>query len=124
MKVMIIDDDAEDAMLLYEVIHGIAPEINCIISHSYISAKGILDDEAAPDYIFLDALMYPIGGKETLVRLNEMAKLSETKIIINSGMLSQVQVNEFNALGADRVLQKPPDYHSLISSVKDILSIG
>jgi CheY-like chemotaxis protein len=123
MTVMIIDDDEEDAQLLLEVIREISPDINCIISHNFQNSKQVLDDEHAPDIIFLDAMMYPIGGKETLIRLTQMSKLSDTKIIINSGFLSKVQVDEFNALGADRVLQKSPDYHSLITSVKEILAM-
>jgi CheY-like chemotaxis protein len=123
MTVMIIDDDEEDAQLLLEVIREISPDINCIISHNFQNSKQVLDDERAPDIIFLDAMMYPIGGKETLIRLTQMSKLSDTKIIINSGFLSKIQVDEFNALGADRVLQKSPDYHSLITSVKEILSM-
>jgi CheY-like chemotaxis protein len=124
MTVMIIDDDAEDAQLLLEVIKEIGPEITCIISHNYQNSKQVLEEEHAPDFIFLDAMMYPIGGKETLMRLTQMSKLADTKIIINSGFLSKMQVDEFNALGADRILQKSPDYQSLISSVKDILSIA
>jgi CheY-like chemotaxis protein len=123
MTVMIIDDDEEDAQLLLEVIREISPDINCIISHNFQNSKQVLDDEHAPDIIFLDAMMYPIGGKETLIRLTQMSKLSDTKIIINSGFLSKVQVDEFNALGADRVLQKSPDYHSLVTSVKEILAM-
>jgi CheY-like chemotaxis protein len=121
-NIMIIDDDAEDAMLLLEVIQKISPESKCSVSHSYQSAKNLLDEEAAPDYIFLDALMYPIGGKETLMLLAGMDKLADTMIIINSGMITQAIINEFSDLGADHVMQKPPDYHSLISSVKEILS--
>jgi CheY-like chemotaxis protein len=123
MTVMIIDDDEEDAQLLLDAIKDIAPHVTCVVSHNYQNSKSILEDELAPDFIFLDAMMYPIGGKETLKRLTQMSKLSDTKIIINSGFLSKIQVEEFNALGADRVLQKPADYYSLISSVKDILSI-
>jgi DNA-binding response OmpR family regulator len=123
MTVMIIDDDEEDAQLLFDAIKDIAPDITCIVSHNYQNSKILLDEELAPDFIFLDAMMYPIGGKETLKRLTQMSKLSETKIIINSGFLSKIQVDEFNALGADRILQKPADYQSLMASVKDILSM-
>jgi CheY-like chemotaxis protein len=120
--IMIIDDDEEDAMILHDVIQEIAPGSKCTISNSYQSAKAVLDEEAAPDYIFLDALMYPIGGKETLVLLGRMEKLRDTIIVMNSGLITEALANEFSDLGADRILQKPPDYNSLYSSVKEILS--
>jgi DNA-binding response OmpR family regulator len=123
MTIMIIDDDAEDAMLLYEVIKEIAPQVKCTVSYSYISAKSSLDDGgAAPDFIFLNALLYPIGGKETLMRLTQMEILHDTKIVVNSGVLSQAQKDEFSLLGADCILQKPGNYDSLLASVKEILS--
>jgi DNA-binding response OmpR family regulator len=123
-NIMIIDDDEEDAMILYDVIQEIAPGSKCSISNSYQSAKAILDEEVAPDFIFLDALMYPIGGKETLVLLGRMEKLSNTIIVMNSGLITESLANEFSDLGADRILQKAPDYNSLFSSVKEILSIA
>ncbi|HYC87560.1 MAG TPA: response regulator [Chryseosolibacter sp.] len=122
MTILIIDDDAEDAMLLYQVIVEIAPNVRCIISNSYQAAKEFLDDETAPDFIFLNAMMYPIGGKEALIRLTQMDKLSDTVIIINSGLLTKLQVDEFTTLGADRVMQKAPDHHAMVASVKSILS--
>lgn len=121
-SIMIIDDDEEDAMILYDVIQEIAPGSKCSISHSYESAKAFLEEEAAPDYIFLDALMYPIGGKETLKLLGQMDKLSDTVIVMNSGLITEALANEFTDLGADKVLQKPPNYRALFASVKAIIS--
>jgi CheY-like chemotaxis protein len=122
LTVMIIDDDTEDAMLLSDVIKEVAPNVNCILEHSYVSAKMTLEDMHPPDVIFLDAMMYPIGGKEALKLLTQMAKLSDTRIIINSGAISKAEAEEFSDLGADHVLQKPPDYYAMVSSVKSILT--
>lgn len=121
MKVMIIDDDPDDAMLLYEVIQAVGPEIKCIIVHNYNAAKKALEENEAPDFIFLDALMYPVGGKETLIFLTSIAKLIDTRIIINSGFLSPAQIDEFNLLGAKGILLKTANYQLMVSSVKNIL---
>ncbi|HYG04153.1 MAG TPA: response regulator [Chryseosolibacter sp.] len=121
MIVLIIDDDAEDALLLQEVICSLFPGAQCFISYGFAEAKTIIT-ESVPDYIFLDAMMYPLGGKETLMRLSQIEILADTKIIINSGLLTRQQIEEFTLLGADKVIQKSPDYHSLIATMKAILS--
>jgi DNA-binding NtrC family response regulator len=119
--ILIIDDDQEDAVLLVEAIAEVSPGCRCHVSNSFESAKELLEENSAPDYIFLDALMYPVGGKETLNLLSQMEKLIDTVIIMNSGFITQPLADEFIGLGADRVLQKPSDYQSLRTSVKEIL---
>src|SRR5688572_26701705 len=122
MKVLIIDDDREDAQLLFEVIKELGLGSTCIMSHDYQSAKQVIDQEDDLDFIFLDAMMYPLGGKETLILLTQIEKLAETRIIVNCGMLSPSKVDDFLNLGADKVLQKPADHQSLTTKVKEILT--
>jgi DNA-binding response OmpR family regulator len=122
MKVLIIDDDQEDAMFLSDVIKELSPETICFKSHDFQSARLVIDEEDELDFIFLDAMMYPIGGKETLMLLSQIQKLGNTKIIVNSGVMTQSKVDEFIDLGADIVLQKPSDYRTLSLTVEEIIT--
>jgi CheY-like chemotaxis protein len=121
MKVLIIDDDHEDTALLSEVVREIFPSVTCLRSHDYLSAKAVIEEEDQLDFIFLDAMMYPIGGLEALRLLSQSSKLDNTKIIINSGVLNKDRVREFVDNGADQVIQKPSNYDDLRKLVKDIL---
>lgn len=117
---LIIDDDAEDALLLSEVIHELYPDVRCAVAHSSVEAKTLIGEQV-PDYIFLDTMMYPVGGKETLIQLSQLTALSNTKIIMNSGVISPGLAGELLKLGADHVLQKPHDYSSMVSTIRQIL---
>jgi response regulator of citrate/malate metabolism len=123
MNVLIIDDDQEDALIFCEVMESVAPRLKCLAFHSYKDVQEVLQENDAPQFIFLDAYMYPLGGKECLVMLSKMEKLAGTKIIIHSGALSQSQIDEFYKLGADQVLLKSSNYESLRTSLKSILSV-
>jgi response regulator of citrate/malate metabolism len=124
MNIMVIDDDPEDALIFCEVLGSIAPHLKCIVSNSWQTAKEILDELDPPQYIFLDAYMYPAGGKECMALLNKMEKLSETMIIVHSGALRPSQVDEFYLLGADQIMMKSSNHESLRTSLKEILAIG
>ena len=118
---MVIDDDEEDALIFCEVIKELVPNITCIVVHSAEQAQITVAEETAPDFIFLDALMYPMGGKECLAMLNRITKLENTQIIIHSGVVGPDQIREFKALGADHVIPKSSSYDSFSKSLKEIL---
>jgi response regulator of citrate/malate metabolism len=123
MTIMIIDDDLDDSFLFKEVIVDIAPKVCCLIANSCEEAISTINEaSAAPDIIFLDAYMYPLGGKESLLMLNKIEKLADARIIIHSGALSGSQVNEFKILGADDVMTKADSKVSLEKMLRSVLA--
>jgi response regulator of citrate/malate metabolism len=124
MNILIIDDDPDDAMFFCEAISDIAPHLKCIATHDWKTAKESLDEFGAPEFIFLDAYMYPQGGKECLMMLGKLEHLFDTTIIIHSGLLSPAQIQEFLALGADKIMMKATSRDSLHTSLREILSIA
>lgn len=122
MNILIVDDDADDAFLFSEAVKEIAPDIICHAADSCQLAKLFLEEnDITPEFIFLDAYMYPLGGKDCLIQLSQIQKLKDTKIIIHSGVLSPSQVDEFMALGADGIMMKARSYEALCKALGEIL---
>jgi CheY-like chemotaxis protein len=123
MHILMIDDDPEDSMLFCDAIKDIAPEHICHVANSCQLAKSLLEEnEVAPDIIFLDAFMYPMGGKECLIQISQLEKLRDTRIIIHSGSLSPAQTEEFLYLGADQIMTKAKTYEALCKSLNEIFA--
>ena len=114
MNVLIIDDDAEDTELFCLALKEAAPDINCLVMHNPKTGLSSLENgQEIPQYIFLDGHMHLVDGKDCLLKLRAMQSLRDTKIIIYSGHLSEKQIQEYKALGADRYIHKPSSFENL-----------
>lgn len=120
MNILMIDDDPEDSLLFCDAIKEVAPDYHCQVADSCQLAKSMLEENEAPDIIFLDAFMYPMGGKECLIQISKLDKLSDARIIIHSGALSTAQQEEFLYLGADEIMMKAQNYEGLCKSLSEI----
>ena len=123
MTIMIIDDDEDDSLIFREALQEIDPGIICLVAHTCDAATEMIqENQEPPAIIFLDAYMYPMGGKECLLTLNAIEKLIDTRIIIHSGALSPAQIDEFTFLGADKVISKTNSHQALTRVLQDILA--
>src|SRR5687767_11428895 len=102
MDVLIIDDDAEDTEIFCYALREVAPEINCtVINDPKLALSVLASNSIPPQYIFLDANMTYMNGRDCLKQLRKLRKLNNTRIIMYSGYLSEQQVEELKSLGAD-----------------------
>lgn len=114
MNVLIIDDDAEDTEIFCHALKEVAPHINCLVVNNPRTGLSYLaNNTQPPDYIFLDANMFMINGKECLKELRKMESLNRTKIVMYSGYITDIHVEEFKKLGADQYMIKPSSYDEL-----------
>lgn len=122
MNVLIIDDDGDDSAIFCDALKEVAPNVKCFISSSADTALAYLQgDIELPAYIFLDVNMYPIGGKECLIQLRQIAKLRDINIIMYSGMLTEKTIKEFKDIGATEVFIKPNSYTELCSRLGEMI---
>jgi CheY-like chemotaxis protein len=114
MKILIIDDDAEDTEIFCHALKDVAPDVNClVVNNPRTGLTYLAGGTEPPEYIFLDANMNFIDGKDCLKELRKMEALKNTKIIMYSGYISEKQLEEMKKLGADRYLNKPNSYEDL-----------
>ena len=121
MKVLIIDDDAEDTEIFCHALKDVAPDVNCLVVNNPRTGLTYLANGAeSPQYIFLDANMCLIDGKECLRELRKIKSLNDTKIIMYSGYINERQLAEMKKLGADHYLNKPNSYEDLRRSLAEL----
>ncbi len=120
-RILIVDDDREDAELLNDAVMEILPTAESRIAQSASAAFMIVDD-FHPHIVFLDSVMYPVGGKELLREFSALPQLAGAQFIVMSGVILPEQREEFTALGANFVMTKPSNYVTLLGFVEHILA--
>jgi CheY-like chemotaxis protein len=120
LNVLIVDDDPEDATFLSDAVKELVPTADCRIAQTAQTARTSVE-AFTPHFVFLDAIMYPVGGKEVLREFSQLPPLRETKFIVMSGVILPDQHAEFTSLGANFVMTKPSNYQSLLRFVEHIL---
>lgn len=123
MNILIIDDDPEDTMIFCEAAQAVNPGINCLVKHKCADIAYTLKNLTIPlQYIFLDAYMSPVDGKECLKEIKKFVDRDETRIIVYSGYLSDRQIIEFKSLGANDTMIKAVNMESLKSYLAKMFS--
>jgi CheY-like chemotaxis protein len=120
----IADDDPDDVELFIEAINEVDDSIQCYTAIDGEEALQKLKDKLPilPDIIFLDLNMPRISGKQCLVEIKTMEKLSGIPIVIYSTSSIQYDIDETKKLGADYFLTKPASFSELCSKLSDIIS--
>lgn len=122
MRVLIIDDDPEDYEIFCEAIQTIDPNIECPVAESGAEALQILQQSPLPDFIFLDALMPVMTGKEFLEEFNQIETVKHIPIVIYSSVLDPREHIKFSALGVKHFLIKKSNFAELCQAIKLIIT--
>jgi hypothetical protein len=80
-SVLYIGSDEEDQLLFCHAIDEIAQDIECIMAQSCAHARLLLENQAVPEYIFIDAYMTMVWNPECLTGIINDARLAEVKWI-------------------------------------------
>ena len=105
----LIDDDLEDLEILRVTISKIKKSIHCLPFSSIIHALSILKlkEDILPDYIFLDINMALMDGKEAIVEIKKIPRLSTVPIVMYTISTSFSDIHETKKMGADYYFVKP-----------------
>ncbi|MGF6844829.1 CheY-like chemotaxis protein [Chitinophaga sp. W3I9] len=112
-SVLLIDDDIDDRMIFGEVLKELAPDI---IYHEAINGEDALlklNNNLAPDLIFLDLNMPRVDGKQFLAEIRQQEHLKHIPVVIYSTSSHESDKKETRELGASYFLTKPNSLHEL-----------
>lgn len=111
LKILIVDDDADDKKLFIDALEEIDASIECISAIDGKQALELLNDNdgSLPDLIFLDLRMPRIGGKKCLLEIKKNALLSHIPVIIYTTSNEIEESKELKELGAVHFISKPSD---------------
>jgi CheY-like chemotaxis protein len=81
------------------------------------------DANSVPDMVILDWRMPQISGKEVLARIRKLPHYTQIPIVIFTGILDPVHLEEAKELGATFFLRKPFDFIELYRKLEYLFSL-
>lgn len=124
MVVLCIDDDSEDIDFFCDAVNKVDPLITCL---SALDGQGALDLLASiqdiqrlPGYIFLDANMPRMDGKETLKEIRKIGRYHSVKIVMLSTGLNPKDFGEYKQLGVNHLMSKGNSFQDLCDKLRAV----
>src|ERR1700759_1737638 len=120
-KILMVDDDAEDRMLMQDMFEEIgAPEV----AHYEESGEtallylNTLPENELPSVIVLDLNMPKLNGTQVLRMLKENEKLKDITVIIYSTSVNHIEKEQTLKLGAHSYVIKPSSYEECLAKAR------
>lgn len=109
MSFLIVDDDADDRMLVIESVKEIDESIECKIARNGEQALELLRniEVPLPNFIFLDIRMPRLNGKKCLLEIKKDERLRHIPVIIYTTSKAVEESIELRAMGAFHFISKP-----------------
>lgn len=118
MAILMVDDDAEDRLLLKDVFdelgYGDAIHFEENGEGAIAYLQGCTDSHHLPRLIILDLNMPRLNGRQTLEYLKSHPRYKDIRVIIYSTSLNPVERDECLALGAHSYIVKPATYNESV----------
>jgi CheY-like chemotaxis protein len=122
IKILIVDDDADDRDLFCDALIKIDKNIACLQAiNGQDAMEQLLQEKIKPDYIFLDLNMPKMGGKHLLRTIKLHSQFSKIPVIIYSTSKLQSDIDEAVKDGAAFFITKPTKLADLITSIKRVI---
>ncbi|OPY43183.1 MAG: response regulator PleD [Methanoregulaceae archaeon PtaU1.Bin222] len=113
--ILIVDDNAAITDILARIVRQ--EGLKATVAHSGEEALSLIRDER-PDLIFLDIIMEPIDGWETLEKIKQDASTRDIPVMMITGKtLDPGEVQEYSALFEDYI-QKPITRRNLCTVIR------
>jgi len=123
-RILLIDDDIDDAGLFREALKRIAPSILFqYFNEGEEALRNLLEEKnVLPDIIFVDINMPKINGWEFLVGIRELRHLKQVPVIIYSTSSEEKEIRKAKQLGANGFITKPDSFTQLKEMLATILA--
>lgn len=116
-KFLLVDDDADDAILFCEALSLAIPDRECHTVGNGLELFKLLSDPITdkPDIIFLDINMPKMDGWECLRKLKATSDLQNIPTIMYSTSSAKQDIDMAYNLGAMLFVSKPEDFRELVT---------
>ena len=123
--VLCVDDDVDDRLVICEAIHDIDPSVLVVEARNGVEANEFLQQAKItgdfPCLVILDINMPLMDGKETLKAIKNDEILKTLPVVFFSTS-SNPRDRSFSSEYGVEFVTKPTNYHSIVSTIKEILS--
>lgn len=119
----LIDDDIDDLEIFAIAIAEMGRPVTCTTANDGMDALEKLrqDETFTPDYIFLDLNMPRMNGKQCLVEIRKIERLTHTSVVMYSTSALQRDIDDTLQLGASHFLTKPTSISKLTETLQQLL---
>ena len=122
MKLLLVDDDADDRTFFCDALGLIDSTIECEIAVDGMDAlKKLRTTAQLPDAIFMDVNMPLMDGRECVEKLRADSRLKHIRVVMLSTSSSLRDVSRFELLGATYMV-KPSDFNQLVRTLRTFIS--
>ena len=121
-KIIIVDDDHDDALIVREVLNGIDELIHVEHVSDGQDLIDLLFRKKIPDLIFLDLNMPRKGGIETLREIRNDKQWHEIPVTVLSTASNHDQIGEAYSYGANCYITKQDRYSDWIKVMKGLVN--
>ena len=119
--ILVVDDDEQILELFMDVLERDG-RFNVHTAATGYDA-GLLTEQHKPDLVILDFMLPDINGNVVCKTIRSKPELSNTKIIIVSGVVKQHEIDGLLQDGADEFIKKPFSIDSLMQRVESYLGV-
>jgi CheY-like chemotaxis protein len=109
MTILLVDDDEDDRKLFIEATKEVDSTITCFSAADGVEALAYLRDDqnAAPDFVFLDLRMPGFSGEECLVEMKQEPRMANVPVIVYTTSRDVRESVRLKQLGAAHFASKP-----------------
>lgn len=120
-RLLIVDDDAEIVEMMTDVLQRDGRFDIATASTGYDA--GIITQKFRPNLILLDYMLPDINGNIVCKTIRDNPEFANTRIIIISGVINQVEIDDLLKSGAEAFIKKPFNITELIEKIAAVLEI-
>ena len=120
-KVLVVDDEAEIVDMLVDVLERDGRFEVKTATCGYDA--GLLTQQFRPDVIVLDYLLRDINADVVTKTIRANPALTDTKIIIISGLVEDEKVQALYGLGINAFMRKPFQFDELVAKIAELLKV-
>ncbi len=120
-RILIVDDDPKIIDLFRDFLGSDSRFELETAANGYDA--GMLTEKFRPHLVLLDFMLPDINGNLVCERIKSNPDLSDTKILIVSGVVKQNEINQLAAKGADGFVKKPFDIRQLVHHIEEMLQM-
>jgi len=122
LKILLVDDDADDQLFFMDAISSIDKSLHCDVANNGIEAISHLKKfPPPPAVIFLDLNMPKMNGYECLQQIKQQENFKEIPVIIITTSSNQKEAERTKNMGARTFLTKTSDFKKLKFQLNEIL---
>ncbi|MFT3910951.1 MAG: response regulator [Ferruginibacter sp.] len=122
-RILIIDDDIDDQMIILSAIKLIGPAYECEFASNGTEAIEYAEQSMPYDIVLIDLNMPLMNGFDTLRILRSIKLYDDVPLVIISTSNNNYDMDRAKQLGANRYIIKPDTFPGLVNELKLALEL-